>query len=318
MQTNSKGEPNLKTVLITGATRGLGLAMVQALEVLPDVRIVMAVRDVEAAERVAKTLRHAVRVVRLDMSKMDDVMAFAQAWNEPIWALIQNAGLQLTGPTSTTVDGFEETLAVNFLAPTWLTIALLPHLKGARVMSIGSGTHNPDSRMASVFGFRGGRFTTVHALARGETDAISDAQRGRDRYATSKLLVTAATMELARRHPETSFITFDPGMMPGTGLARTAPWIGRLAWSTVLRWLVPFLPDASSTARSAAAARTLLQRETLTNGGVYNFEAEPSTRVWRALDDASLGRVVLDQTHALLEPKWPQGLKPERAASSMT
>ena len=86
----------------------------------------------------------------------------------------------------------------------------------------------------------------------------------------------------------------------------------------VLRWLAPFLPDASSTARSAAAARTLLQRETLTNGGVYNFEAEPSTRVWRALDDASLGRVVLDQTHALLEPKWPQGLKPERAASSMT
>lgn len=318
MQTNSKGEPNLKTVLITGATRGLGLAMVQALDALPDVRIVMAVRDVEAGERVAKTLRHPARVMRLDMSKLADVMAFAEAWNEPIWALIQNAGLQLTGPTSTTADGFEETLTVNFLSPTWLTLALLPHLKGARVMNIGSGTHNPDTRMASIFGFRGGRFTTVAELAQGKTDATSDAQRGRDRYATSKLLVTAATMELARRHPETTFITFDPGLMPGTGLARTAPWIGRLVWSTVLRWLVPFLPDASSTTRSATAARTLLQREKLTNGGVYNFEAEPSTRVWRGLGDASLGRAILDQTHALLQPNWPLRLKQERAASSTT
>lgn len=312
---NSKSEPQLKTVLITGATRGLGLSIVEALDALPDVRIVMAVRDVEAGQRVAQALNHPARVMHLDMSKMDDVMAFAEAWNEPIWALIQNAGLQLTGPTSTTADGFEETLAVNFLAPTWLTLALFPHLKGARVMNIGSGTHNPDTRMARVFGFRGGRFTTVAALARGETDARSDAQRGRDRYATSKLLVTAATMELARRHPETTFITFDPGLMPGTGLARTAPWIARLAWSTVLRWLVPLLPDAT-TARSAAAARTLLLREELTSGGVYNFEAEPSTRVWRGLDDASLARAVLDQTHALLQPRWPLQLKPERAAST--
>jgi NAD(P)-dependent dehydrogenase (short-subunit alcohol dehydrogenase family) len=305
MQSAPKSESKHKTVLITGATRGLGLAIVRALDELPDVRVVMAVRDIDAGERVARTLRNPARVMRLDMSKMDDVMEFARTWNEPLFGLIQNAGLQLTGPTSFNADGFEETLAVNFLAPTWLSLALLPHLRGARVMCIGSGTHNPENRMATVFGFRGGRFSTVTALARGETNARSDAQAGRDRYATSKLLITAATMELARRHPETTFITLDPGLMPGTGLARTAPWPARVAWSTLLRWLVPLLPDASTPERSARAACNLLTRETLENGGVYDFTAQPSARVWRGLLDPTLGVEALDQASALLTARWP-------------
>ena len=41
-----------------------------------------------------------------------------------------------------------------------------------------------------------------------------------------------------------TFLTFDPGLMPGNGLVRTAPWYERAAWRSLLRWAVRMLDDA--------------------------------------------------------------------------
>jgi NAD(P)-dependent dehydrogenase (short-subunit alcohol dehydrogenase family) len=303
--------PSPKTVLVTGASRGLGLAIARALDAADDVQLVLAVRDVAATEAAMHGLRRTPRVVRLDLASLDEVTAFIAAWHEPLWALVNNAGLQVTGPTAFTPDGFEQTIAVNHLASTWLALGLLPWLRGGRVMAIGSGTHNPESRTAALFGFRGGRFTSVEELAKGglSHDATSDRQKGLDRYATSKLLVIATTMELARRHPATTFLTFDPGLMPGTGLVRGGPWYVRVAWNRVLRWLVPLMPDASTPERSASAARRLLAVDDnavdVTSGEVYDFRARPSRRVWSGARANELGAAVTDQTIALLQARWP-------------
>jgi len=294
----------MKTILVTGATRGLGLAIAHALDQVPDVALVLAVRDAESGRRAAASLRRPAEVVRLDVSLLADVTRFAAEWDRPIFALVNNAGLQITGPTERTPEGFERTLAVNHLGPTRLTLGLLEHLRGGRVLGIGSGTHNPGNAMARLFGFRGGApSASIESLARGEIDATNDRQRGFDRYATSKLVAMAATMELARRHVDITFATLDPGLMPGTDLARTAPWIARAAWSTVLRWLVPILPDASTPRRSAQAARTLLLERRLVSGEVYDFRARPSTRVWARAREPELGRRVLDETIALLSER---------------
>lgn len=290
----------MKTVLLTGATRGLGLAIAQELDRTDTFSLVLAVRDLAAGERVAATLRRPARVVRLDTGALGEVHRFARAWNEPLFGLVNNAGLQETGGVSFTTEGIESTLAVNHLGPLALTLGLLPSLVGGRVIGIGSGTHNPENRTATMWGFRGARYTSIEALARGEADAPDERQAGLDRYATSKLLSTVTLMALARQHPQTGFYTLDPGMLPGTGLARTAPGYARFAWSYLLPWLVPLLPDASTPARSASVARRLLEAEGLTSGQVYDFRGEPSRRVWAPARAPDLAARVLDESLAWL------------------
>jgi protochlorophyllide reductase len=155
--------------------------------------------------------------------------------------------------------------------------------------------------MATVFGFRGGRWTSIEALARGETDASTDRQAGMDRYATSKLLAMATSVELARRMPEVCSVVLDPGMLPGTGLVRSAPWYARLVWSTVLRALVPLLPDASTPARSAAIARRLVVSDAVASGEVYDFTGAPSPRVASAVRDPAFGSRVVEESLAFLQ-----------------
>ena len=65
----------MKTVMITGASRGLGLALARALDAAPDVELILAVRDVAAGKRAAASLRRPARVVELDMGSRVHVRA---------------------------------------------------------------------------------------------------------------------------------------------------------------------------------------------------------------------------------------------------
>jgi len=294
----------VKTFIITGATRGLGLATAQALAHDPSHRVVLAVRDTDRAGTIAETLGGTVEIRALDLSSLDDVRRFASSWQGPIAGLVNNAGVQITDGTRRTKEGYEETIGVNHLAALELTLGLWPHLEGARVLFIGSGTHNPANRTATIFGFRGARFTSIAALARGDGDASSARQLGMDRYATSKLLNMVTAFELARRcsATRTAFFTLDPGLMAGTGLARTAPAIVRVLWSTVLPWIAPLLPDTSTPARSAAAAAWVLTAAGLTtrSGEVFSHDRRPSRRVWSEARSPDLARRAFEESLALL------------------
>jgi NADP-dependent 3-hydroxy acid dehydrogenase YdfG len=164
----------LPAIIVTGATQGFGLAIARALSALPRHRVVLAVRDTQRGEAVASGLGANAEVRRLDCASFADVRRFVAEWDGPLAGLVNNAGLQQVAGTRRSAEGWEETLAVNHLAATGLAVGLLPRLEGGRVVFIGSGTHNPDNRTATVFGFRGARFTSIDALARGECDATSD------------------------------------------------------------------------------------------------------------------------------------------------
>lgn len=286
----------MPNIMITGATRGLGLAITRALHATGAVDLILAVRDIEAGNRLAAQLGAKVTVVALDVSSRRSIQALVNSWDRPLHALVNNAGLQFTGPNTFSEDGTEMTLAVNHLGPLELTLGLLPWLKGGRVMGIGSGTHNPQNATARAFGFRGGHFTSIEQLARGENERPGNRQRGMDLYATSKLLAMASMVEMARHYRQPSFLTLDPGLMPGTGLLRTAPLAARLAWKSLLRWVAPVLPDASTPERSAKAARSLLLEIDPAPGEIYAFDGRPSHRVWSLVRDREFGRRVLDES----------------------
>lgn len=293
-----------RTFLVTGSTQGLGLETARALAADPSHDVVLAVRDVARGEAAARAIGPNARVARIDCASLADVRRFADAWRGPIAGLVNNAGVQQTAGLQRSAEGWEETIAVNHLAALELTIRLLPFLTGGRVLFIGSGTHNPDNRTATRFGFRGARFTSIAALARGDTDASSDRQSGMDRYATSKFLNTVTGIELARRIPRerTVFLTLDPGLMAGTGLARSAPAIVRFAWARLLPWVAPLMPDTSTVQRSGATAAWLLTDPGVAaqSGEVFSYDRRPSTRVWQRARDADLARTALDESLAFL------------------
>ena len=128
------------------------------------------------------------------------------------------------------------TFGVNHLGHYLLARLLLPAMAtGARILFVSSGTHDPMQKS----GLPDPRYESAYAVAH---DFEPGADAGRRRYATSKLCNVFCTYELARRlagasDPRLQSIrvnAFDPGLMPGTGLARTYPAALRFGWNYVL------------------------------------------------------------------------------------
>ena len=293
-----------KTWIVTGANRGLGCSIAKYLSALPDARVILAVRDCKAGRQTARRIGPNVAVRELDLKSKDSIERFIESDDAPVAGLVNNAGIQIGDRTRWTDDGLEETFAVSHLHALKLTLGLLPRLDGGRVMFIGSGTHNPKHPTARPFGFRGERFESIAQCANGIEDGRNHGRLGKDRYATSKFLNMVSTVELARRIPSdrTCFLCLDPGLMPGTALARSAPAPLRFGWHYVLPLITRLLPDASTPDRSGRAAARLLGADSsvVVSGAIYSYDLARSRRVIERVLDPEIGRQVIDDSLELL------------------
>ena len=141
-----------RAVLITGGTAGLGYQC--ALNIArehPNFQVVIASRSDphSAAASINKLLgQNNVTYVRLDLSDMSSIRAFAREWETrkfpSIQALVLNAVLQFPGDVEYTVDGIEATFGISHVGHALLFFLLRPHLAdNARVVLTTSGTHDP-------------------------------------------------------------------------------------------------------------------------------------------------------------------------------
>jgi NAD(P)-dependent dehydrogenase (short-subunit alcohol dehydrogenase family) len=126
-----------RTVVVTGASSGIGL---QAARILAGfgAHVVLAVRNPEKGEAVARELRGSTEVRRLDVADLASVRAFAEG-SGPVDVLVNNAGIMAV-PFARTTDGFESQLATNHLGHFALTNLLLPKLTD-RVVVVASAAH---------------------------------------------------------------------------------------------------------------------------------------------------------------------------------
>lgn len=131
-----------RTVVVTGANSGLGLATTRALAAA-GARVVMAVRDVARGEQAAATVDGDVEVRQLDLADLDSVRAFAAAWTGDLDVLVNNAGIMMV-PAGVTGDGFELHFGTNHLGHFALTNLLLPHVTD-RVVTVASTMHRVGS-----------------------------------------------------------------------------------------------------------------------------------------------------------------------------
>lgn len=218
-------------VVITGATRGIGQAAAVELG-RRGAELAVVGRDPERVHSVAQQALEAggpvVREHVADMTLMSEVRRLAEellARYERIDVLANNAGA-LFASRKVTSEGFEQTFALNHLAPFLLTNLIRERLDGGRVVTTASDAHRS-----------------------GQLD-LDDLQSERSYaamrvYGTSKLCNVLFTRQLARRAPELHANCFHPGVVR-TGFGKNDNGI----WKVLTTLGGPFLRSPERGARS--------------------------------------------------------------------
>lgn len=253
------------TVLSTGTTSGMGLSTARMSTTTPDWTVVATARSQARADELQTLLgdpsnfRYVVRD-QADLAGIRDggkqiVELLADPTVTPLRSIVLNAGIQTNSTATATADGFEVTFGTNLIGPHLLVGTIANALTApVRIIAVGSGTHY--GRFRRSYGMvPPPRWEAPEVLARPrEGDGIRA-------YSTSKLGTLYWVHELARRAPRgIDALCFDPGMMPGTGLARDRSAIERFGW----KYLLPAMnvlagvstPERSRTLLAAPATGT--------------------------------------------------------------
>jgi len=171
--------------ILTGASRGLGLALARALSER-GWQLVVDARDGDALERAVGSLRGAVAIAG-DVTDADHRRALVEAAGERIDLLVNNASRLGPSPQPKLADYQLDELArvyeTNLFAPLALVQLALP-------------------RLAS-----GGAIVNV------TSDAAVEAYEGWGGYGTSKAALDQLTAIVGAEHPELRVYAVDPGDM---------------------------------------------------------------------------------------------------------
>jgi NAD(P)-dependent dehydrogenase (short-subunit alcohol dehydrogenase family) len=207
-----------RTILITGATSGLGKRVARDLAER-GATVLLHGRDAAKGATVMEEIRRDTGNRKLayldaDLASLDDVRALAAEvlrGRERLDALVNNAGVgtgMREAPRQVSADGYELRLAVNHLAPFLLTHLLLPLLRRSaparivHVASVGQGAIDFDDLM------------------------LEQAHDGIRAYRQSKLAQVMSTFDLA---PELagSGVTVNvlhPASLMDTAMVRDTDW----------------------------------------------------------------------------------------------
>ncbi|BAL80659.1 SDR family oxidoreductase [Caldisericum exile] len=203
-----------KTVLITGATSGIGKATLMDLA-KSGANVIFTARDVNKAEAVLKEAKELsknenIEFFEVDLSSFKSISDFLTRFKEKFHnldILINNAGtwnMKLT----LTDDGIEKTFMVNYLAPFYITHSLLPLLFEnipSRIINVSSAMH------------KGGKINLDNLELKNHYNGIQS-------YSNSKLMILMFTIELAKRLKDKGVYVFavHPGLVR-TGLFSNFP-----------------------------------------------------------------------------------------------
>lgn len=263
-----------KTVLVTGASDGIGRETAVALA-RRGARVVAHGRSLERVAGTVAALRElrpdaALEPLVLDLSRLDDVRgagAELARRGVAVDVVIHNAGVFMR-ERQRSADGFEMTLAVNYLAPFVLSHVLLRAAGGASL-----------ARIVNVSSIAHGRGAIDH-------DDLSFERRGFDPYGTyaaSKLALVMFTAEAARRIGRRPTVNaLHPGVVSTKLLTEGFGVQG---------------PD--SLAKGAATSvRLALDEDVANTTGGYFSDGRPA-RTHPAVADAALLRQLYERTAAM-------------------
>jgi NAD(P)-dependent dehydrogenase (short-subunit alcohol dehydrogenase family) len=179
---------NKRQALVTGANKGLGLAIARGLA-SAGLAVWMGARDRSRGEEAVKVLRGEgldVRFIEIDVADDESVRRAAKTVGREIDALhvlVNNAGIVLdlaTPPSELSIDDVKATYEVNLYGPIRVTQAFAPLLKAAddaRIVNMSSGVGS-----LTLITDPTSLFSTVNLLA----------------YTSSKVALNAVTVSFAK------------------------------------------------------------------------------------------------------------------------
>lgn len=200
----------MKRALVTGANRGIGLAIAKGL-VDQGHEVLLGARDRQAGEKAAAQI--GVSALELDVADKDSIAQAVEAAG-PVDILVNNAGILGSGPVLNDPDDFEDCMKVMVHGPYWLMHHLAPQMvarRYGRIVNLSSGW-----------------------------GAFSEGVAGPGAYGVAKAALNALTVSAARSLPDTVKVNaMCPGWvrtrMGGAGATRspeegadTAIWLATL------------------------------------------------------------------------------------------
>jgi NAD(P)-dependent dehydrogenase (short-subunit alcohol dehydrogenase family) len=237
-----------RTVLVTGATAGIGFQTARALAG-PDTRLIITGRDHlrghHAAEAISAGLGSPVTFLPADHGTVGGNLDLADrvaATVTKLDVLVNNVG-GLYGTRWETADGYEATLAMNFVGPVALTLRLLPLLRAstpARCVNVVSASfamykRDPFDDLQSTRGY-----LPAEAYARAKLLSLLAALTLADRVAADGITVNAV-------HPGMAWTDMTRSMT-----SRTMPAV-RYVWP-LLRFVQRYRSPVPAGRRVAALA----------------------------------------------------------------
>lgn len=263
--------------MVTGASAGIGLETARGLAER-GYHVVVVGRNPERTEGAVREVGRsagtdAVESLRADFSSLEQVRGLAAAFlerHESLDVLVNNAGLWHQD-RKLSQDGYEDTFAVNHLAPFLLTELLLPALgrpAAARVVNVSSRLHEK--------------------LKRFDFDDVMCERRkfkGLEVYAQSKLANVLFSNELARRLKGTPITS--NSLHPGD----VATTITRDNWllNIGIKLAAPFLKSPSEGAATSLRVATDPVLATVTGRYFRDEKHAPAGKA--ALDEAAAKRL---------------------------
>ena len=257
-----------KTVLVTGATNGIGLVTARELAGRGANVVIMG----RNAERTARTARE-VGAQEFIVADLTELKATAQAAAEfrdrhdRLDVLVNNAGA-IFESRQVSSEGVELTWALNHLAPFLLTrqlMSLLLVTPGSRVVTVASMVHKP----AQI------HFTDPEFKARKYNAWVA--------YGQSKLANILFARELARRGAGVQSYSLHPGMV-ASGFGHNGQGNLKRMYGVIDRFAIT--PDEGAQTSVYLASTS----DRLVNGGYY-VNSHLTTPSARALDDGMAYRL---------------------------
>ncbi|MCG7592852.1 SDR family NAD(P)-dependent oxidoreductase [Mycobacterium sp. C3-094] len=208
-----------RTVIVTGGTRGIGLALAQGY-VLAGARVVVASRKADACEHAAAALRELggeAIGVPTHLGEVDDLGALVErtvAEFGGVDVVVNNAANALAQPLGQmTPDGLTKSFEVNLRGPVFLVQAALPHLKASE--------HAAVLNMVSVGAFIFAPMLAIYASMKAALMSFTRsmaAELAHDGIRVNALAPGPVDTDMMRKNPPEAI----DGMVSGTLMRRLA------------------------------------------------------------------------------------------------
>ncbi len=276
----------IKSVLITGANAGLGKEVARQMALRDGVeRIYLACRN-EAKARAAKqeleeqTGKHIFKIILMDVSDVSNVRSALDGLQEPIDALVMNAGGSGgKTPLHLTREGVTEIFATNVLGHVALFEGLMA---SGRLKKTAVYLGSEAARGVPKMGMK------RPALPTSSLEDFVDVITGKDfagkkfdgalAYGEVKYIAALWMAHQASLHPDLRIITMSPGNTQGTGIANDLPTPVRLLMKYVMMPVVaPLMGMAHSLQTGASRIVAGLTDSTLKSGIFYGSEPHTLT-----------------------------------------